>query len=365
MSQPQDTRRHDDREGDHMKALVYESPRRMGLRELPDPVAGPGDAVIRVAYSGICGSELSGFLGQNSLRGPGAVFGHEFSGTLHALGPGPQAGAAGAALTVGQPVTANPFVGCGHCPWCRTGQEQRCAARQLLSASLPGANAELVRVPARCVHILPAGMSLSDAAIVEPAACAWRAISLGAVPPTGTALVVGAGTIGLLVLAALKAGGVRDVLVADTNEARLQIAARAGARVLDPRAGDLGSAVTQLTGGGVDAAFDAAGTDATRAACVGAVHTGGAVVLIGLHDASSPIAVNDVVRREVQLRGCFAYSGAEFAEALALCADGRLGLPEGVVEADLADGTAWFDQLLTGAGAVTKVLLRPNPVTAR
>lgn len=348
-----------------MKALVYEGPRRMGLRDLPDPVCGPGDAVIRVAYSGICGSELAGFLGQNSLRGPGAVFGHEFSGVLSSLGGEARTGADGAVLTVGESVTANPFVGCGHCPWCRTGQQQRCATRQLLSASLPGANAELVRVPVRCVHVLPAGLDLAGAALVEPAACAWRAVRLAGVAPTGTALIVGAGTIGLLVLAALKTCGVGEVIVADTNQARLEIAARAGARVLDPGDGDLGPAVSALTAGGVDAAFDAAGTAATRIGCVGAVHTGGTVVLIGLHDASSAVPMNDIVRREVLVRGCFAYSAAEFTEALTLSAQGRLPLPEGVVEADLADGAAWFEKLLTGAGGVTKVLLRPATAPTR
>src|SRR5512145_206556 len=130
-----------------MKALVYEGPRQMVLREVAEPMVGPEEVVIRVAYSGICGSELSGYLGHNALRQPPLVMGHEFSGEIIALGDG--TGRVTPELALGQRVTVNPLVYCGRCGYCLSGRQNLCRQRQLLGAHLPGSYAELVKCPAR------------------------------------------------------------------------------------------------------------------------------------------------------------------------------------------------------------------------
>ena len=122
-----------------MKALVYEGPREMNVREVDVPTVEPDEVLIRVAYSGICGSELSGYLGQNALRKPPLIFGHEFSGTIADLG---EQAASMQELSAGQRVTANPLISCGRCEKCLGGRQQLCVRRKLLSASLPGSNAE-------------------------------------------------------------------------------------------------------------------------------------------------------------------------------------------------------------------------------
>src|ERR1700733_6476077 len=142
-----------------MKALVYLAPRHMEMQDLDPPDAGPDDVAIRVTYSGICGSELSGYLGTNSLRKPPLVFGHELSGHVVALGGGAESGG----LTVGAAVTVNPLVTCGACEFCVSGRQNLCQRRLLLGASLPGSNAEYINVPAASVLPLPAGMDLRDA----------------------------------------------------------------------------------------------------------------------------------------------------------------------------------------------------------
>ncbi len=121
-----------------MKALVYEAPRVMNLREIDRPVPGRGEVLLRVAYSGICGSELSGFLGQSSIRTPPLVFGHELSGVVEEFGPdaGPATG-----TELGAGVAVNPLVSCGRCSYCVTARQQLCPQRLLLGASLPGSNA--------------------------------------------------------------------------------------------------------------------------------------------------------------------------------------------------------------------------------
>jgi 2-desacetyl-2-hydroxyethyl bacteriochlorophyllide A dehydrogenase len=337
-----------------MKALVYEAPREMHLREVDDPSPGPDDVVIKVAYSGICGSELSGYLGQNSLRRPPAIFGHEFSGTIAALGDGVRASHD---LEVGQRVTANPLVSCGRCPLCLRGQQQLCRSRALLSAHLPGSNAELVKVRAIQVHRLPDRLSLADAAQAEPAACAIHAVRLATAAPQSSALVVGAGPIGLLIIQVLRLHGAATILVSDLNEERLSMASALGARPVP--ASDAVAAAREATGGiGPDIVFDAVGSATTRADCLRSVAPGGSVVLVGLHDDLTPLALNALVRDEIACLGSFSYSPHDFATAIEWLAGERLGLREGVVTSPLEEGVAWFDRLLEGAG-VAKVLLVP------
>src|ERR1700683_3867135 len=140
-----------------MKALVYLAPRRMEMQDLDPPGVGPDEVAIRVTYSGICGSELSGYLGMNSLRKPPLVFGHELSGHIAAAAPR-RAEAGG--LTVDTRVTAKPLVSCGRCEFCVTGRQQLCERRLLLGASLPGRNAGYVNVAAGEVVGLAEGMGL-------------------------------------------------------------------------------------------------------------------------------------------------------------------------------------------------------------
>lgn len=324
-----------------MQALVYEAPREMVLRRVPAPTAGPGEVLVRVAYSGICGSELSGFLGQSSIRTPPLVFGHEMSGRVEAVGEGV------AGLAPGMPVTANPLVTCGTCAACTSGVEQRCAQRLLLGASLPGCNAELVVVPAASVLPLPDGLDLRQASLVEPAAFALHAAEAAGAPAT-PALVVGAGPIGLLIVQALLAAGAPAPLVAELNPARAAMAERAGAVLVD--LAEVRSA---------DLAFDAVGTEGTRQASFAALAPGGTLVLVGLHTDATSLPLNRAVRDELVVRGVFAYAHRHVEAALAGIAAGRLGLAEGVVEAPLADGQRWYERLVDGDPA-SKVLLVPG-----
>jgi threonine dehydrogenase-like Zn-dependent dehydrogenase len=340
-----------------MLALVYEAPETMILREVDSPKPRPDEAVIRVAYSGICGSELSGFLGHNSLRKPPLVFGHEFSGWIESLGedvPGD------AGLAPGTPVTVNPLVTCGRCDYCVTGRQQLCPQRRLLGAHLPGCNADFVAVPAASVLTLPAGMSLRDAAMVEPAACAVRAVEASAVGPASTALVVGAGPIGLFILQVLKQYGVVERFVADLNPTRLAMATALGATAVQPGESGLAAAVLEATGGrGVDASFDAVGSPQTRRDCLASTVPGGKVLFVGLHTDDTSFPVNSIIRSEVALSGIFAYSTANFRTALQWLHAGRIGLREGVVVAPLSDGSQWYARLVGGDGAA-KVLLQPG-----
>jgi threonine dehydrogenase-like Zn-dependent dehydrogenase len=342
-----------------MRALVYEAPRVLRIRDIPDPVPRPDEVVIAVAYSGICGSELSGYLGENELRRPPLVFGHEFSGVVEALGaevPG--------RFWRGQPVTVNPLIGCQRCRLCLGGQPHLCPQRRLLSASLPGSNAELVAVPADAVYPLPTDMPLELAALTEPAACAVRAVRHADPHPWCVVLVAGMGPLGLLIVQALRAHGVAHIVTVERNLHRRRIAETLGV-VAFSSGESLASWIREHADGvGVDIALDAVGSTAVRRLCLESVAPGGRVVFFGLHEPESVLPVNAIVRREITCAGSFAYTPDDFSTALRWLHERRLSLPGRIVTAPLEDGAAWFEHLLAADSDVIKVLLQPRP-TAR
>lgn len=341
-----------------MKALVWEGPRVMNMREAAVPQPAADEILLRVAYAGICGSELSGYLGHNALRKPPLIMGHEFAGEIALLGE--NALAINPALQPGARVTVNPFDYCGECVYCQHGLNQLCLKRALIGAHRPGAFAEFVNVPAKLVLPLPQGMSLETGALTEPVAVGVRMAELAGEIHGQTILIVGAGPIGLLALQALKLRGAGRVFISDLDEERLAMGKAFGAEPLNPRSADVVAIVREATDGlGAVAAIDAVGTAVTRAQAISAARSGGTVVLTGLHEEASAMPVSDVIRRELVLRGAFAYTPANFAQALDYLANEEMNLAPWIVQAPLEEGGMWFERLLDAPGAVAKVLLVP------
>lgn len=334
-----------------MRALVYEGPRTMKMREEAVPVPGEDEVLIRVVVAGICGSELSGYTGHNSLRKPPLVMGHEFSGVIERIGS--RCGR----YRPGDRVTANPLVTCGACVYCRTGRTQLCRERQLLGAHRPGAFAEYVAVPERNVAKLDDRVSFEEGAFAEPFACAVHICRMLALAPTDRLVIYGAGPIGLLALQAAQAYGVRDTVVIDLNEARLAIVTELGGIAA------LGLESAPNAVGEYDAAIDAVGAEATRLGCVQAVRPGGRVVFTGLHELESKLPINEMIRNEVVASGAFAYSEQDFDTALRWIGEGRVRLLPWTLQAPLADGGSCFEQLISGPGKVAKILLSPTGKT--
>jgi 2-desacetyl-2-hydroxyethyl bacteriochlorophyllide A dehydrogenase len=348
---------------DKMQALVWEGARQMALKDMPLPVLAKDEVLIEVAYCGICGAELSGYLGHNALRKPPLVMGHEFSGTIVAMGE--EATAHHPALELGARVTADPMVFDGTCVYCSQGQNHLCLNRSLVGAARPGAFARYVAVPGRVVFLLPQGVDMRMGAMVEPTACAVRIASLATGLNDGSVLIVGAGTIGLLALQVFRHRGAARVFVSDTNVERLAFAAELGAEVLNPLQVDVvqevQSAVSGATGrDGVDIALDAVGKAVTRAQCVSAVHRGGQVLLSGLHEETSAMPVADMIRREITAQGTYCYTPGDFSEAIKLIDQAAVVFGDWVVDAPLSEGGAWFDALVDDPGGAIKVLLQPQ-----
>lgn len=330
-----------------MKALVYEGPKQLQMRDVPLPEPAPGELLIRVELAGICGSELGGYLGHNSLRKPPLVMGHEFAGVVERCGPN------AARFRPGDRVTVNPLVTCGTCHYCTSGRSQLCAERSLLGAHRPGAFAEFVAAPERNVHALPVEVSIEEGAFAEPFACAVHICRLLSLEPSDRLIIYGAGPIGLFALQAAQVFGLREIVVVDLNEARLDIVRELGGiATTDPA--QVGTPEPE----GYDAAIDAVGAGVTRRKCIEAVRRGGRVVFTGLHEAESQLPINDMIRAEVATFGAFAYSDGDFAQALEWIGQGKVRLLPWTVTRPLRDGAECFETLIGGPGKIAKFLLR-------
>lgn len=349
-----------------MKALLLTAPGELSIAEVDDPVPAPDDALVRVAACGICGSDVHGFTGATGRRIPPLVMGHEAAGTVVAMG----AGVTG--LEVGTRVAIDSTVFCGACAHCAAGHENLCSRRQVLGVSCGdyrrhGCFAELAAVPRRCLHPLPPGLDFVTAALLEPLTIALHAATLGAAgPATRSAVVVGAGTIGLAAVAALVARGVRRVAAIDVVPARLDRARGMGAAevfVADrPSVGRLAAAWASATpdDDGADLVIEAVGTSDSVATAVAAAGRGGTVVLVGNVSPTIELPLQAVVTRQLRLQGSCASAGS-YPEAIRLAASGAVDLTGFVsAVAPLADGPAWFERLRRGDPGVVKVVLCPS-----
>jgi L-iditol 2-dehydrogenase len=241
-----------------------------------------------------------------------------------------------------------------------------CDNRQVLGVSCSdyrrsGAFAEYVTVPSRTIYRLPDNLSFAEAAMLEAVAVAIHAVSLAQVSPSSTALVLGAGMIGLLVVQALRVAGCSRVLVADIDSSRLKLAQDVGATVvLSAEAGLVARALQLSGGGGVDVAVEAVGRNETVGAAIESVRKGGTVVLVGNISPEVTLPLQMVVTRQIRLQGSCASAG-EYPRAMELLASGAIKVkPLITAIAPLDDGPQWFERLYAREPNLMKVVLTPG-----
>jgi threonine dehydrogenase-like Zn-dependent dehydrogenase len=337
-----------------MESLVYVEPHRLEVQQVAPPSPGPEEVVVKVHASGVCGSDLHGYLGKSLNRKPPLVMGHEFAGIVEGVGADardPQPGTA---------VAVYPLLTCGVCAACRRGDTSVCASRRVIGIHRPGGFAEYAAVPRASTVPLPAGVSLFTASFAEPLANAVHIFDRNARGLVRRIAVFGAGTQGLLALQ-LAARLAPAVLIAiDVIPARLQTATTLGAtETIDARAGDVAGRIRAATEGeGVDFAIEAAGVTATRQMAIAAVRAGGTVVLLGLGEEVSPLNAVDIVNREVAVRGSYASTYDDFRRAVELLASGAVRV-DWARAFPLRAGPAVFQQLTTSPGDLIKAVLTP------
>jgi L-iditol 2-dehydrogenase len=342
-----------------MKALLLSEYKQLEVVSLPIPVPGPREVLVQVAACGICGSDVHGYDGSSGRRIPPVIMGHEAAGTIAAVG------SEVSGLAEGERVTFDSTAYCGVCEFCRRGEVNLCDDRQVIGVSCAefkraGAFAEYVTVPAHIVYRLPDTLSFAEAAMLEAVSVALHAARISELAGGETALVIGAGMIGLLVLQAARAAGCSRVFVADVDATRLKLAADLGADGTINADGIVQQILDNTAGRGADVVFEAVGRNETVVAAIDCVRKGGKVTLIGNIVPEVSMPLQKVVTRQIRLQGSCASAG-EYPQAIELISTGKVKVARLITAiAPLSDGPAWFQRLYEREPNLMKVVLDPR-----
>ena len=308
-----------------MKAIVCHGAQDLRLEDQAEPVLGPSQVLVRVAYGGICGSDLHyaqhGGFGSVRIRAP-ITLGHEVSGTVAAVGAQVQG------LVPGQRVAISPSRPCGHCEYCHSGQQNHCLNMRFYGSAMPwphiqGAFSEQLVIEAYQAHPVRADLSLSLAALAEPLSVGLHAITRAGSVLGRQVLVTGCGPIGSLLIGALRRAGARHIVAADLSPRALQCARDMGAdQTINLRDEPEALAPFAADKGRFDVVFEASGAALALLAALPVLRPGGVLVAVGNGgDVSLPLST--LVAKEIELRGTFRFH-AEFATAVRFLNDGLI-----------------------------------------
>jgi threonine dehydrogenase-like Zn-dependent dehydrogenase len=329
-----------------MRALVYTAPGQVTMEDLPRPQAGPGECEIAIQTAGICGSDISGFLGHSRRRVPPLVLGHELVGRT----------------ADGRRVVANPLISCGRCTACLGGAQNLCSSWRLLGLDkTPGCYQEFVTLPETQLYEIPDDLTDARAALAEPLANIVHMFRIAAPAPFFRMGIVGGGTMGSLTLLAAKRLGVRDLLVVDVSEVRLGLARQMGVSLAVNTSTEDGVAeAKRFAGPGLDLVLDASGNEAARQMAFDLCRPGGLVVLLGMASERSKVDFITSIRKEHRVVMSFAYNPVDFERSLGLLKAGEIDLTPWTVELPLEQGQQAFDKMSSSPGETLKMLLRVN-----
>jgi (R,R)-butanediol dehydrogenase / meso-butanediol dehydrogenase / diacetyl reductase len=351
-----------------MKAARFYGPGDIRIDDVPEPRVRPGTVKVEVEWCGICGTDLHEYL-EGPIFAPPAgsphpltgetvpiTLGHEFAGVVAETGDGVTD------VHRGDRVVVEPYIICGHCDACEQGKYNVCQTLGFVGLSgYGGGFSQFVVAERRWIHPLR-DLGTDVGALVEPLAVAYHAVRLSGAQPSHTALVFGAGPIGLVTTAALRARGVNQIIVVEPAQVRKEKAPIAGAdHVIDPTAGDVTAQVMELTKGrGADVSFECAGIDAVLAAAIRSTRAGGTCVNVAIWGHEASVAMNDLVFREVNVLGSLAYANDHPATIEMIASGkvdpfqfitGRIGLDDIV--------TKGFDELINNKEENVKILVHP------
>jgi len=348
-----------------MKALELQAVGRLALVAHPVPEPGPGEVLLKIAACGVCGSDLPRIFEKGTYHFP-TVCGHEFAGTVAAIGPDVSR------YRVGDRTAVFPLLWCGHCAACETGHYVQCSHYDYFGSRRDGGFEEYLAVPERNLIAVPDGVTLTEAAMTEPAAVALHAVNRLAPAPGVTGVVFGAGPIGLLAAQWLRLVGVSPVILFDVVPEKLEIARQLGfADVFSSLDTDPAAAVTERTAGrGAAVVIEAAGRAETLTAAIAVTARGGRLALLGNHTRPvtlPPELISQAMRREIALLGVWnsvyrCHDGGEWATALQSMAARRLELQRLISHrVTLDEATGILPKMYRRDGFFMKVMIHPQP----
>ena len=316
------------------------------MEERSRPAPGPGEVEVAIDLAGICGSDISGFLGHSARRKPPLVLGHELVGRM----------------PDGRRVVANPLISCGRCRVCLSGAQNLCPTWRLLGMDqTAGTFAEFVALPANQIYEIPDSLEGSRAILTEPLANIVHLFRLLAPAPFFRLAIVGGGTMGALALLTSQRVGAQETLVADVNDQRLESLQQLGAthtvNTGTAEGSERARELAELSGHGFDVVIDASGSGPARQMAFDLCRPGGQVLLLGMGQVRSEIDFVTSIRKEHRVVMSFAYTPADFERALDLLIAGEVHLDSYTAKLPLEEGQQAFQMITQRPGATLKVVL--------
>lgn len=350
-----------------MKAARWHGARDVRVEEVPEPQVKPGKVKVRVAWCGICGTDLHEYMAgplflsvvPHPLTGECAplILGHEFAGEVVEIGEGVTR------VKVGDRVAVEPVLSCGTCKACKTGRHNLCDLIGCFGLNGGGGGfSELTVVGEEMVHLLPDNMSYEQAALIEPTSVALHAVRESRLKAGDSCAVFGTGPIGLLTILAAKAAGASPIIAVEISEQRRQMALQLGATdVIDPTQTDAVQAIREITGGGADVCFEVTGVEPGLLGAIESSKANGQTVIVSVWEKPVSFSPNSIVMRERHIKGSFGYPNTIFPAVIRLISEGRIRVDELITKkiplSDIAEGG--FEELANNKGHI-KILVSPS-----
>ena len=334
-----------------MQALVYTGTNKIDFREEKDPITKPGESLIKVKASGICGSDMHAYHGNDERRIPPLILGHEVSGTSLD------------GKFKNKDVVINPLISCENCDYCKNESEHLCPERTMIGMSTPikreGGLAELVSVPEKNIFEVPEKLSIQEAALAEPSAVALHAVLLAEQnlkKPLSECkiLIQGAGAIGLLCgLVLNKEKKTTNIIMSDPNKKRLDVCSKyLKANFVSPND-------KSIKANNFDLILESVGLEATRHQAIKSIAPGGTILHIGLTQPSGTFDFKKLTIQEVTLVGTYCYTNNDFQKTLEILKEKRLGDLGWIEFRDLKKGSEAFQEIHNGSCVAPKIILTP------
>ena len=334
-----------------MHALVYTDTNKIDFREEKDPITKPGETLVKVKASGICGSDMHAFHGNDERRIPPLILGHEVSGTSLD------------GKFKNKDVVINPLISCEKCDYCKNEREHLCPQRTMIGMSTPvkreGGLAELVSVPEKNIFEVPKKLSIKEAALAEPAAVALHAVllaeqNLKKPMSESKILIQGAGAIGLLCgLVLNKEKKSTNIIMSDPNKKRLDECAKyLKANFVSPND-------KSIKENNFDLILESVGLEVTRHQAIKSIAPGGTILHIGLTQPSGTFDFKKLTIQEITLVGTYCYTNKDFQKTLKILTEKKLGDLGWIEYRDLKKGSEAFDEIHNGTCVAPKIILIP------
>jgi 2-desacetyl-2-hydroxyethyl bacteriochlorophyllide A dehydrogenase len=336
-----------------MKAAYYTGNKTFAIESVQPVAPGEGEVQVRVAYCGICGTDLHVFHGAMAARvGSHRVIGHEMSGKIAAIGEKVQD------LKIGDPVVIRPLAACGSCPACQRGHTHICQHLKFLGLDTDGAFQQSWTVPAHTIHKIPADLSIEHAALIEPVAVACHDVRRARLIAGEDTLVIGGGPIGMLIAMVAGHAGAR-VTVSEVNAHRLDLARSLGFATLNPKEVNVAEEIyAQTADKGADVIFEVSGTQAGVDTMTEAAATRCRIVMVAIHATKPTVDLFKFFWREIELFGARVYEAEDYEEAIKLVASGAIDCNSIITDVRPLEKITDAFQALSGNAQAMKSLIK-------